>query len=118
MLTTRLENSLDSLWREQGIYRSYRSRSKTRSDSSAPICKFPPDPSVFGVKTLIVELLVEEMPPNALSKLGGTFASEIHLALGDNGLVGPDVVTTFFATPRRLVALISSVVKQGQDRAL
>jgi glycyl-tRNA synthetase beta chain len=66
--------------------------------------------------TLLVELLTEELPPKALRRLAGTFAEEIHVGLGDRGLVGPHGTSTFFATPRRIAARITGVSDKAPDR--
>ncbi len=67
--------------------------------------------------TLLVELLTEELPPKALSKLGGAFASHIHVGLGDCGLVDSTGTSTFFATPRRLAVTITNVLNHAPDRS-
>ena len=75
-------------------------------------------------KNLLVELLVEELPPKALKKLGDAFAQELWLKLADQGLVakGPTVVygETYkpFASPRRLAVFIRDVAAQAADKAV
>lgn len=66
-------------------------------------------------KTLLVEVLTEELPPSALSKLGGAFASQLLLGLGDRGLVDSTATASFFATPRRLAARITKVKSRAKD---
>ena len=66
--------------------------------------------------TLLVELLTEELPPKALTKLAGGFASNIHAGLGDRGLVDSKGTGSFYATPRRIAARITYVLDKAQDR--
>jgi glycyl-tRNA synthetase beta chain len=72
-------------------------------------------------KNLLVELLVEELPPKALKELGVEFADKIYLSLNASNLtVDPSVVLeatgesnqpyTFYATPRRLAVLVRYVL--------
>jgi glycyl-tRNA synthetase beta chain len=70
------------------------------------------------VKSLLVELLVEELPPKALKKLGESFATTLLHELRALGLAGSHSVLTPFATPRRLAAHISAVRPQADDRAV
>ncbi|MGC2520532.1 MAG: glycine--tRNA ligase subunit beta [Burkholderiales bacterium] len=67
--------------------------------------------------SLLVELFTEELPPRALARLGGAFASQIQLSLGDQGLLDSRATSTFFATPRRLAVKISHVLARAPDRA-
>ncbi len=66
--------------------------------------------------SLLVELFTEELPPKALARLGGAFASQIQLGLGDRGLLDSRATSTFFATPRRLAVKISHVLERAPDR--
>jgi len=78
----------------------------------------------MATENLLVELLVEELPPKALKKLGDAFAQELWLKLADQGLVakGPTVVygDTYkpFASPRRLAVFIRDVAAQAADKAV
>ena len=65
--------------------------------------------------TLLVELLTEELPPKALRVLGATFARELAADLKEDGFLAPSSTDEFFATPRRLTALITDVAEQAAD---
>ena len=62
-----------------------------------------------AVENLLVELLVEEMPPKALKKLGEAFAAGIRQHLEVNDFLGAGAVATAFASPRRLAVHLTSV---------
>lgn len=64
---------------------------------------------------LIVELLVEELPPKALKTLGLSFANVLAESLQSQGLSNVDSMVTNFATPRRLAAHITNVVAKAAD---
>ncbi|MCX7628473.1 MAG: glycine--tRNA ligase subunit beta [Methylophilaceae bacterium] len=68
--------------------------------------------------SLLVELLVEELPPKALKKLGEAFASSLAESLHAQGLAAPDSTVTPYATPRRLAVHISKVASQAADKPL
>jgi glycyl-tRNA synthetase beta chain len=65
---------------------------------------------------LLVELLVEELPPKALAKLGEAFAATMYARLLAQGLVGADAAVTTFATPRRLAVHVAGVAERAADR--
>ena len=65
---------------------------------------------------LLVELLVEELPPKALKKLGEAFAQGLADGLRAHGLTGAHSAVTAYATPRRLAAHISGVRAFADDR--
>ena len=73
-------------------------------------------------KNLLVELLVEELPPKALKKLGDAFAQEVLLKLADYGLVDTRQTIEYgktyfaFASPRRLGVRVGNVLNQAPDR--
>ena len=67
-------------------------------------------------KNLLVELLVEELPPKALKKLGDAFAQSIAEGLSAQGLIAGDDGVIAFASPRRLGALVSQVLDRADDR--
>ena len=51
---------------------------------------------------LLVELLVEELPPKALKKLGLAFATVLADSLKTQGLAAANAVVADFASPRQL----------------
>ena len=59
--------------------------------------------------TLLVELLTEELPPKALSRLGEVFANQIHTGLSDRNLVAENGAYRWYATPRRLAIEVPMV---------
>ena len=65
---------------------------------------------------LLVELLVEELPPKALKKLGEAFAGVLAEQLQAQGLAEADARLTSFASPRRLAAHLSGVAARAPDR--
>jgi glycyl-tRNA synthetase beta chain len=67
-------------------------------------------------KNLLVELLVEELPPKSLEKLGGSFAEALATSLKVQGLVPSDAAITAYATPRRLAVHITDVAAKAADR--
>ena len=71
-----------------------------------------------SMRNLLVELFVEEMPPNALKKLGEAFAHHLAASLKAQGLAPSDAVVTPFASPRRLAAHVAGVAAQATDRSL
>ncbi|HZF78373.1 MAG TPA: glycine--tRNA ligase subunit beta [Rubrivivax sp.] len=66
---------------------------------------------------LLVELLVEELPPKALKKLGEAFASVLAGSLQVQGLAGADARVTPYASPRRLAVQVSGVSSKAPDKA-
>ena len=69
-------------------------------------------------QNLLVELLVEELPPKALKKLGLAFASVLADSLKAQGLAGADAAVTDFASPRRLAVHVGGVSAQAADKAV
>jgi glycyl-tRNA synthetase beta chain len=67
---------------------------------------------------LLVELLVEELPPKALKALGSAFAEGIASSLRTQGLAASEARITPFATPRRLAVLVDEVTTRAAERAL
>ena len=67
-------------------------------------------------RSLLVELLVEELPPKALKTLGESFADQLAEGLRSQGLASGHSVVTPFATPRRLAVHISAVQAFAADR--
>jgi len=70
----------------------------------------------MSTHNLLVELLVEELPPKALRRLGDAFAHELAASLKAQGLAGEHSSVTAFATPRRLAAHVSAVAPVAADR--
>lgn len=67
-------------------------------------------------RNLLVELLVEELPPKALKKLGEAFASLLFENLKVQGLAHTDATVTPYATPRRLAVHITGVAAKAADK--
>jgi len=65
---------------------------------------------------LLVELLVEELPPKALQKLGDAFGSVLLAQLQAQGLADAHAQLTCYASPRRLAAHITDVAQQAADK--
>ena len=69
-------------------------------------------------KSLLVELLVEELPPKSLKKLGESFGATLFSELQKiNGLENSAVITAF-ASPRRLAAHITNVLPVAAARPI
>ena len=74
-------------------------------------------------QNLLVELLVEELPPKSLDTLGKAFATELVSRLRELDLISHDVTETganlkAFASPRRLGVWIKDVNAQAADKVL
>ena len=69
-------------------------------------------------KNLLVELLVEELPPKSLKQLGNSFAELLATSLKTQGLIAQDAIVTPHATPRRLAVYIGNVAAQAADKAV
>ena len=67
-------------------------------------------------QNLLVELLVEELPPKSLHKLGEAFAAGLAASLKAQGLLADGSSVTAFATPRRLAAHITQVAAAAADK--
>ncbi len=70
------------------------------------------------VRSLLVELQAEELPPKALNRLGQAFAAALAASLKAQGFVDDAAVVKAYATPRRLAAHIGSVRTQAADRTV
>jgi len=70
----------------------------------------------MATQNLLVELLVEELPPKALNKLGGAFSAVLFESLKTQGLTADNSAVTAFATPRRLAAHITNVASKAVDK--
>ena len=75
----------------------------------------------MSAHNLLVELLVEELPPKALKKIGDAFLLEIWLSLHDQHLIsnknielGKNLIA--YASPRRLAVWIENVKTQADDK--
>jgi len=69
-------------------------------------------------KNLLVELLVEELPPKSLKQLGNSFAELLTASLKAQDLVSKDAQVTAYASPRRLAVHITHVAAQAADKAV
>ena len=69
-----------------------------------------------GTRDLLVELLVEELPPKALKRLGEAFADSLVDGLKKRGLASAGSVATAFATPRRLALHLTQVAERAADQ--
>ncbi|TFY99474.1 glycine--tRNA ligase subunit beta [Ramlibacter rhizophilus] len=67
---------------------------------------------------LLVELLVEELPPKALRKLGHAFAEGLAEQLRAQGLASEATVVTAYASPRRLAAHLTAIAPRAPERTL
>jgi len=65
---------------------------------------------------LLVELLVEELPPKSLKSLGLSFAELLAANLRMQDLVTAETKVTAYASPRRLAVHIANVVAQAMDK--
>ncbi|MDR1276534.1 MAG: glycine--tRNA ligase subunit beta [Candidatus Accumulibacter sp.] len=68
--------------------------------------------------SLLVEILTEELPPNALSRLGEAFRREVVGALERGGFIQREADAAYFATPRRLAVLVREVSERAADRVV
>ena len=68
--------------------------------------------------SLLVELLTEELPPKALSRLGEVFAAQVHAGLAARKLLTAGDTYQWFATPRRLAILVPGVLARAADAPL
>lgn len=70
--------------------------------------------------SLLIELLIEELPPKSLLKLSQAFCRGIFEGLKEQGFVAADAdyagAVTEFATPRRLAVLIKDVLGKQPER--
>lgn len=70
----------------------------------------------MATKNLLIELLVEELPPKSLRRIGHSFAELLVNQLKAQDLAGKDAVMTVYATPRRLAVHLTNVVSQAADK--
>jgi glycyl-tRNA synthetase beta chain len=71
-----------------------------------------------AIRPLLVELLVEELPPKALARLGASFSEGIAAGLRAEDLLRDGATVTSYATPRRLAVLIDAVAARAVDRSV
>ncbi|HEY2189545.1 MAG TPA: glycine--tRNA ligase subunit beta, partial [Caldimonas sp.] len=71
-----------------------------------------------AARNLLVELLVEELPPKSLKALGTAFAQELAKGLLERRFVTGSLVFESFASPRRLGVLVKSVQSQSTPREI
>ncbi|SEN48169.1 glycine--tRNA ligase subunit beta [Nitrosomonas marina] len=71
-------------------------------------------------RNLLIELGVEELPPQSLELLGCSFAESIISSLQAQGFIIDVQATTFkvYASPRRLAVWIPNVVSQAADKSV
>ncbi len=86
--------------------------------------KFPhPNPSASEAgeergerqATLVVEIVVEELPPKALKSLGTAFADTLVAELRRRNVLTEASVATPYATPRRLAVAVTGVRAAAAD---
>jgi len=70
----------------------------------------------MSCQNLLVELLVEELPPKALKKLGEAFGQLLFTELQHSNCLGEGAKLTTFASPRRLAAHVSNVLHEGAQK--
>src|SRR5262245_43366279 len=68
------------------------------------------------MKSLLVELFVEELPPKALKKIGEAFAQTLEASLKAQAWLSSDSKLPHYASPRRLGAHITAVAAQAADK--
>ena len=69
-------------------------------------------------KTLLVELLTEELPPKALPRLGERFGESIAAGLMAAGLASAEAAVRSFASPRRLAVIVGDVLVEAAARSV
>ena len=67
---------------------------------------------------LLVELLVEELPPKSLKRLSESFTQSITASLRKQGLAPENGEATSFASPRRLAVHIRNVMSRAPDKSV
>ena len=74
-------------------------------------------PDIVKRANLLVELLVEELPPKALEALGIAFGRVLTQELFSQGLIADASAFTPFASPRRLAVHVRDVAARAGDAA-
>lgn len=73
----------------------------------------------MSTEALLIELLCEELPPKALSRLAEALAEQLRAGLQAAGFVAADSpAADVFATPRRLAVRLPQVLGRQQDREI
>lgn len=72
----------------------------------------------MATKNLLIELLVEELPPKSLRRIGESFAEVLMSQLKAQNLAGKKTVMTIYATPRRLAVHLTNVASQAEDKTV
>lgn len=72
----------------------------------------------MATKNLLIELLVEELPPKSLRRISHSFAAVLVNQLKAQDLTDKDAVMTIYATPRRLAVHITNVVSQAAEKSV
>jgi len=77
----------------------------------------------MNTQNLLIELLVEELPPKALKKLGSAFATDLWTNLHTQNLITINPIEEgknflAFASPRRLGVWIEAVKSQADDKVV
>lgn len=69
-------------------------------------------------QTLLVELLTEELPPKALTRLADSFAGTIEKSLRQDDFLTETSKKTVYATPRRLAITLTDVRDVSPDKPI
>jgi glycyl-tRNA synthetase beta chain len=72
----------------------------------------------MSTRTLLVELLTEELPPKALARMGKAFADALSADLVRDGLADEKRTVRWFATPRRLAVEVQGVADRAADKTI
>jgi glycyl-tRNA synthetase beta chain len=72
----------------------------------------------LSAKTLLVEILTEELPPKALARMGKAFADALRADLARDGLLADASVARWFATPRRLAVQLTEVEERAAAKPI
>lgn len=72
----------------------------------------------MAIQNLLIELLVEELPPKSLRLIGHSFAEVLTNHLKAQDLASKDAVMTIYTTPRRLAVHLTNVLSQAADKSV
>ncbi len=85
-------------------------------DESNPDSILPTDVSDSASMPLLFELGTEELPPQAVAKLGQALENELKRELVQAGLIDSvNAASKWYATPRRIAVIIENVLTRSQD---